>query len=445
MSLLMDAPENAGAVTRPRPRAARRNLAAVPVVPAVRENDAPDKTPAAEPSTGRHFAPAEAPAVTPATSPTKRRLPWRWLLFLVAFVVPASIGTLYYGVWASDQYVAKFQFTIRAPADVQAVMGGTSGTSGAGSLGAHASPLSIAMDSYVVSEYLRSREVIGDLSRTLDLRAMFSRADVDWWARFDPTLPDEDLVDYWQRMIDVYFDIQTGIVSVSMHAFTPEDAQTLAKALVALSEKLINDMSTRARTDAVTFAKKEVERAAHHVSVTREAMREFRARNRLVDPTGTAQQSLELAAKMKAEIARLNAELSTLRTYLSADAPSVIQLRNLIQSLERQMADARSDVGAGNEGGDPNLLSDLMAKYEALRVDHQVAQKFYEFSLTALDAAIRDAARQQSYVVAFVTPVTPSKSTYPNRPVSILIVVLSCAAFWLVCLLVGYSIRDHMA
>jgi capsular polysaccharide transport system permease protein len=357
-------------------------------------------------------------------------------LFLVAFVVPASIGSLYYGFWASDQYVAEFKFIVRAPNDLQSAATGASGSSGAGAVGSSASALSIMRDSYVVSEYLRSRQVVEDLvARGVDLRAMC----------FNPDRPEEDLVRYWRRMVEAYFDIQTGIVWVTIHAFAPNDAERLARELVALSEKLVNDMSMRARTDAVDFAKKEVERAAHRVSVTRETLRDFRARNRLVDPTGTAQQSLELAGKMKAEIARLNAELSTLRTYLSPDAPSVLQLRNLIKSLEQQMTEARADVGdVSAEAGDPNKLAELMAKYEALRVDHQVAQKFYEFTLLALDSAVRDAARQQSYIVSFVKPVTPTKSTYPNRPLSILIVIASCAAFWLVCLLVGYSIRDHM-
>jgi capsular polysaccharide transport system permease protein len=456
MNLAMDSANEKGAsgAARPKPAAGRRNLAAVPARPAARENapsrenarNAPSKPAVASPI--KNLALAELRPVTPVTSisPVATRSRWRWLLFLVAFVVPASIGSLYYGFWASDQYVAEFRFIVRAPNDLQSAATGASGSSGAGAVGSSASALSIMRDSYVVSEYLRSRQVVEDLlSRGVDLRAMFSHADVDWWARFNPDRPEEDLVRYWRRMVEAYFDIQTGIVWVTIHAFAPNDAERLARELVALSEKLVNDMSMRARTDAVDFAKKEVERAAHRVSVTRETLRDFRARNRLVDPTGTAQQSLELAGKMKAEIARLNAELSTLRTYLSPDAPSVLQLRNLIKSLEQQMTEARADVGdVSAEAGDPNKLAELMAKYEALRVDHQVAQKFYEFTLLALDSAVRDAARQQSYIVSFVKPVTPTKSTYPNRPVSILIVIASCAAFWLVCLLVGYSIRDHM-
>jgi capsular polysaccharide transport system permease protein len=445
--------KKSGAEARPKPAAVQRNLAAVRTEPASRES--PDSRPAPKeppkvPATARikSLPGAELRPAIPiaARSFIGKRSHWRWLLFVLAFVVPASIGSLYYGFWASDQYVSEFQFIIRAPSDTQAAAAGASASSGAGAI-ASQSALSIVRDSYVVSEYLRSRQVVEDLSRSLDLRTMFSHSDVDWWARFDPGRPDEDLVRYWRRMVDVYFDIQTGIVWVTIHAFTPDDAARLARELVRLSEDLVNDMSIRARTDAVAFAKKEVERAAHRVSVTRETLRDFRARNRLVDPGGTARQSLELAGKLKAEIARLNAELSTLRTYLTPDAPSVLQLRNLIKSLEQQMSEARADVGgaSGMEAEDPGKLAELMARYEALRVDHEVAQKFYEFTLLALDSAVRDAARQQSYVVSFVRPVTPGKSTYPNRPISILIVVASCAAFWLVCLLVGYSIRDHMA
>ena len=119
----------------------------------------------------------------------------------------------------------------------------------------------MGLDSYVVVQYLASRAIIDDLSATLDLRQMFSRAEADWPVRLDLPVSIEELVRYWKRQVDAFFDATNGTIVVRARAFTPQDALRLADGILASSERLINDLSARARRDALRNAEEEVDRA----------------------------------------------------------------------------------------------------------------------------------------------------------------------------------------
>src|SRR6202007_2052605 len=70
----------------------------------------------------------------------------------------------------------------------------------------------------------------------------------------------EDLVDYWNSMVTTNIDGPSGIVTVAARAFRQEDALALSQAIIVASEKLVNEVSARARNDAMRRAEGEVRR-----------------------------------------------------------------------------------------------------------------------------------------------------------------------------------------
>ena len=65
-------------------------------------------------------------------------------------------------------------------------------------------------------------------------------------------------------------------------------------------------------------------------------IRAFRDREGLIDPGENAKSSSLLAARLRDELVRANAELSTLKTYMREDAPGIKVLNARIKSLETQ-------------------------------------------------------------------------------------------------------------
>src|SRR5260370_848756 len=91
------------------------------------------------------------------------------------------------------------------------------------------------------------RAIVDELDGALDLRRMFSRPEADWWARLPRPTSIETLVQYWRGQVDPFYDPAIGTVVVRVRAFAARDALQLAQAIVTASEKLVNELSSRAR------------------------------------------------------------------------------------------------------------------------------------------------------------------------------------------------------
>ena len=98
------------------------------------------------------------------------------------------------------------------------------------------------MDSYIVIDYLQSRELVDKVDEGIGLRKLYARPKVDYLSRFDGSLSVEEFVKYWRKMLKAGFDVASQVVAVEVRAFTAEDAKKVATALLELSEELINEI-----------------------------------------------------------------------------------------------------------------------------------------------------------------------------------------------------------
>jgi capsular polysaccharide transport system permease protein len=365
----------------------------------------------------------------------RRRFPVRLLSFVVVVLVPVALATVYYFLIAADQYVAEFRFALRTVEPVRAEIGGI--------LQGSVAPSPIGVDSYAVVQYLGSRDVIDDLGKTLDLREMFSRPEADWLARLELPVSIEELVRYWKSQVDAFYDITNGTVVVRARAFRPDDALQLAQAILASAEQLVNDLSARARRDTLRNSEKEVRRTERRLKTALTRLREFRDREGIIDPRKTADATQALAGRIRDEIVRADTELSTVKHYMRADAPSVRMLEARIQSLQTQLRSVESEV-TDTEKSRSEVLSRVMGSYERLESERTFAEKAYQHALEALDRARMNADRQQVYIAGFVQPSLPEEPLYPRRFRDVGIALFLCCAVWLIGAFAIQTVREHL-
>ena len=365
----------------------------------------------------------------------RRRFPVRLLSFVVVVLVPVALATVYYFLIAADQYVAEFRFALRTVEPVRAEIGGI--------LQGSVAPSPIGVDSYAVVQYLGSRDVIDDLGKTLDLREMFSRPEADWLARLELPVSIEELVRYWKSQVDAFYDITNGTIVVRARAFRPDDALQLAQAILASAEQLVNDLSARARRDTLRNSEKEVRRTERRLKTALTRLREFRDREGIIDPRKTADATQALAGRIRDEIVRADTELSTVKHYMRADAPSVRMLEARIQSLQTQLRSVKSEV-TDTEKSRSEVLSRVMGSYERLESERTFAEKAYQHALEALDRARMNADRQQVYIAGFVQPSLPEEPLYPRRFRDVGIALFLCCAVWLIGAFAIQTVREHL-
>jgi capsular polysaccharide transport system permease protein len=357
------------------------------------------------------------------------------LSFIALVLLPIMVAAVYLFAIAADQYVSEFRFSLNSidppRLDPLSLLTGNASHSPA------------ALESHIVVQYITSRAIIDELDASLDLRRMFSPPDADWWARLPRPTSIEALVLYWRGQVDPFYDPANGTVVVRVRAFTPAEALQLAKAIVAASEQLVNELSSRARHDTVRNAEAEVAQAEARLKTVLADIRAFRDREGLIDPGKTAEATGTLAARLRDELVRTNADLSTLKSYMRDDAPAVKVLKARIRSVETQQRAVAHDL-TDTDRSRNDTLSRQLGSYEQLESERRFAEAAYQHALQGLDQARANADRQQVYIASFVPPSLPEEALYPRQWRSLGVVALVAFALWAIGGLAVQSIRDHL-
>jgi capsular polysaccharide transport system permease protein len=374
----------------------------------------------------------------PAKSPS-RLLSLRAVSFVVVVLLPVLAAAVYYLAIAGDQYVAEFRMSLRtvdAPRVEPILL-----------LGGDTAHTSAATESQIVAQYIASRAIVDELDPRLDLRRMFSPPAADFWSRLWLPASIEQLVRFWRNQVDPFYDTTTGTIIVKVRAFSAADALTLAQAIVASSERLVNELSVRARRDAVGQAEGEVGAAETRLKAALSAIQDFRDKQGLIDPGKSVDATTTLATKLRDDLLKANAELATLKSYMHDDAPTVRVLKARIRSLETQQRALSHELTASRVPQSPvpaPALSQALGSYETLEAERKFAEAAYQHALEGLDKARDNANRQHIYIESFVPPSLPEMSLYPRRWRTLGTVALIAFAIWAIGSLAVQSIRDHL-
>ena len=157
-------------------------------------------------------------------APWWRKLP---LGFLIVVALPTLVAGVYYLLIASPRYVSESRFVVRSPERVQAAGLGVM-LQGVGLAGGHT-------DAYAVHEYITSRDGLNDLQRRYDVAAIIGRPEADVFSKYPQPWEgrtQEGLYKGLQRFVTVGFDSTTGISTLRVEAFKPQDAQSLSLSLI---------------------------------------------------------------------------------------------------------------------------------------------------------------------------------------------------------------------
>jgi capsular polysaccharide transport system permease protein len=371
----------------------------------------------------------------PKAAAQARRLPRALLTFLLVVAAPTVVAGLYYFLIAADQYVAEFRFGLRSSEPIRADTGAL--------LPGSAAPLQTVIDSFAVAQYIGSRAAVDDLDKTLDLRRIFSTPAADWPARLHLPVTIEELVVYWQRQVDAFFDPTNGTIVVRARAFTPANALSLAQGILLSSERLVNDLSARARRDALRNSQGDVRQAERRLAAALARLRAYRDKQGLIDPHKAADANAALAGRLRDELVRAGTDLSTMKEYMQDDAPALKLLEARIETLKAQRSVIEGEATDTAKTRD-RALSRVMGSYEELESERRFAETAYQHALEALDRARMNADRQHVYVADFVPPSLPEEALYPHRLRSVGIVFLAAFVIWAIGSLTVRSVRDHL-
>jgi capsular polysaccharide transport system permease protein len=355
-----------------------------------------------------------------------------WFWAIVGLPTLAA-GVYYFGI-ASDLYLAEAKFIVRSPKQVQ--------TSSIGAL-IQSSGLARAVDdTAVVEDFIMSRDVVRKLEQHNDLRAVFDRPEGDLVTRFPGILRRSDFEALFRRydhFVSIETDHTSGVTALRVKAYRPEDAQTIARALLNYSEQLVNELNERARTDAVSTAEHEVDRVQKEVSRIQSQLTAYRVQQKMIDPKSASTGVLELIGQMSAAQATARQQLGELFKN-SPNSPQIPLVQTRIASLDQLIAEERAKLS-----GETNSVVATLTEYERLALDRELAEKALASAFTSLEAARLEAQRQQLYLETIAQPNLADYPLYPKRVVSFGMVLVSCLVAYGIAWLLVISAREHAA
>ncbi|MBA3669032.1 MAG: hypothetical protein H0W71_03045 [Sphingomonas sp.] len=353
-------------------------------------------------------------------------------LLLVTVVIPTLLATIYFGFLASDVYVSQSQFVVRSP-DKPA-------TTGLGVLLKSVGFSNAGDEIFATQDYVRSRDALRALNRTGVVERAFTGPEISPFDRFNPlgwNRSFEDLYKYYQGKVRVEHDATTSITTLSVRAFSGEDALRFNRQLLDQAEALVNRLNTRGRSDLVQYAEREAREAKEASREAAQQLAAYRDRQGVIDPERQAAVQLQMISKIQDELIGARTQLVQLRS-LAPENPQIPLLETRIGSLTREI-----DVQLGRVAGDRGSLSATAAQYQRLQLEREFADRRLTAALTSLQEARNEAQRKQAYVERIVQPNLPDEALEPRRLRGILAsLVLGLIAYGVLSMLFA-GIREH--
>lgn len=354
------------------------------------------------------------------------------LSFLIVVLLPTLAGAIYWGLIATPRYVSEAHFIVRKTNESRPNNLGLVLQSAGLSAG--------VSDSFAVQEYMGSRDAADTLDERFDLEKVFTRNGADFFSRYPGlfTTPSEEArYKALKRYVSVAYNGGSGITTLRVQAFTPQDARAMSLALLASGEDLVNRLNERSAADAVAEAERAVTEATARRATIQQQLTAFRNREQFIDPQVAAAESTQLISGLLSTVAQLRAEQAQLRAA-APQSPQLPVLQGRINAYEAQIEEAR-----GRLAGESDSLVPKISAYEGLALQRELADRALTEASAALLTAQQDARRQKLYLDRIVEPNLADKPTQPHRMRAILIVFLSSLVAYMLGRLLWAGLREH--
>lgn len=354
-------------------------------------------------------------------------------LFVLCVILPTLLAALYFGLAASDVFISESRFVLRSP-EKQTLTGIGALLQGSGFSRAQD-------DTYTVHDYILSRDALRQLEDQFGISKSYSSDKVDVVSRFGGLDWDRSFEALWRyyqrRIISVELENSSSISTVTVRAFSSDDAFRLNEGLLEMSEALVNKLNVRGRQDMIRFAAAEVAIAEQKAKAAALAVSRFRDQKGVFDPSGQSALGLQLVAKLQDELIATKNQLVQIQT-LTKDNPQIPALRKRVESLQSDIASETAKVaGAGGS------LANKVADYERLRLESGFADKQLATALTSLEQARNEAQRKQFYLERIVQPNKPDVAVEPRRIRNVVATFLLGLIFWGILSIVVAGVKEH--
>ena len=289
----------------------------------------------------------------------------------------------------------------------------------------------------ILIEYWGSNSLVRALNERLDLRTIFNNQSEDFIYSLGQDASERDLISYFQNRFSAVIG-ESGIVTLRVQAFRPEDAQAIADQMLALGLLRVNELNEEINRNTVQFARRVVEDSEQRVRQAQMSLTDFQERERLLDPQADSTAIRALIAELEGQLAQARAELAVHLGYLDESSPRIVQLRATVSSLQDQI-----DLEGQRLTGTDEAMAGMLGEFNRLSLEVELATEALASARVSQELAITEMQRQAVNMLVISAPHLADDAEYPERVINILLVSLCSLLVFAIVYLFGSAIRDH--
>jgi capsular polysaccharide transport system permease protein len=191
------------------------------------------------------------------------------------------------------------------------------------------------------------------------------------------------------------------------------------------------------------YAMADLDQAISRLRAAREALTAFRATTQIVDPAADIQGRMGILTSLQQQLAQAIVDLDMLTIGADENDPRRRTLVRRIEVIRDRIGEERRTFAAADVTIAETDYPTLLARYESLMVDLEVAEATYRAAQAALDGARSRAERQTLYLATYIAPTLAQQAEYPARWTLAALGGFFLLMLWSLMALVYYSLRDR--
>lgn len=347
-------------------------------------------------------------------------------------ILPMSVATIYYMLFAADRYVSESVITVRQANNSAVSASGLAALAGI-------SPSS-REDVLFLREYIHSLDMLKTLDQKLAIRSAYEAQKHDPLFRLYGWMSQEWYLWYYRNRVEVVYDDMTGLLRIRAEAFSAEQARAINEAILRESEHFVNELSHKMSREQMAFAESELKMAKERYAHNKGALVAFQNTHGVFDPTAQAQAKATIFEELDATIAKKEAEMGAMLSYLQESAPQVVALRAEISALKVQAQKEKAQIASQNGA---NKLNSLASRFQDLLLEAGFAEDAYKVALASVEKTRIEASQKIKQLAVIQSPILPEIAEYPKRLYNLATLLIFLLLSAGVIRLIKVTIEDH--
>lgn len=246
----------------------------------------------------------------------------------------------------------------------------------------------------------------------------------------------EDVYRTLDNVVRVSSDKKSGLITVEVDDKDPELAAKMANAYYEVLKSLMTRVAVTEAQQRRQFFEDQFAKAKEELSNAEVKLKETQERTGLVELKSQAEATIEAVARLRAEIAQREVQLSAMRTFAT---PENSDYRRVVAELNGLRAELKK-LDKGGTGGELGLVSagnlpEQGLEYVRALREVKYQEAVFEIMAKQFELAKVDEAKEGSNVQQLDIAMVPERKSKPKRA---LIVVLSVLAAGFLAVLIAF-------